>query len=139
MVRLYAKFTKLGVFLLILFVLFSLVASVAIYWLYKKENQEGTNQPVQTTIPETTPVTVNIPLSDAKNRVTKKHFGQYITPQNSLVQPEKFTGYHTGADFEIKPEELNAKVIVYAICDGPIKIKQFVSGYGGVVVQACTY
>jgi hypothetical protein len=33
-------------------------------------------------------------------RVTKKPFGLYVDPDNSPVQPEMFTGYHTGADAE---------------------------------------
>lgn len=77
------------------------------------------------------------PLDRAGERVTKKYFGIYITPQNSPVQPERFTGYHTGADFEIFPEELNAIVPVRAICSGQLKLKEYASGYGGVAVQAC--
>src|SRR5579863_6635904 len=40
------------------------------------------------------------PISGGLSRVTKKPFGIYVTPQNSPVQPEKFTGFHTGIDFE---------------------------------------
>lgn len=125
-----------------LFVLVSLASSVTVYLLYQKESQKNVSKSPQQSTPQTstpqpTPVQINIPLPDAKSRVTKKHFGQYITPATSPVQPEKFTGFHTGTDFEIKPEELNAKVTVYAICDGPVEVNQFVSGYGGVVVQSC--
>lgn len=77
------------------------------------------------------------PLDKTLERVTKKPFGIYVTPQNSPVQPEKFTGYHTGVDFEIFPEEENINVEVKAICTGPIIFRNFVSGYGGVAVQAC--
>jgi len=77
------------------------------------------------------------PLDKAEERVNKKKFGVYITPQNSPVQPEKFKGFHTGVDFEVFPEELNTEVPVYAICSGKIKLKQYVSGYGGTAVQAC--
>lgn len=77
------------------------------------------------------------PLDRAGERVTKKPFGIYITPANSPVQPEKFTGYHTGTDFEIFPEELNAAVPVRAICDGTLKLKETASGYGGVAVENC--
>ena len=78
------------------------------------------------------------PLKWAGERVTKKPFGIFITPQTSPVQPEKFRGYHTGADFEIFPEELNADVSVHAVCDGKMKIKEYASGYGGVMVEDCT-
>lgn len=77
------------------------------------------------------------PLERAGERVTKKKFGMYITPQNSPVQPERFQGYHTGVDFEIFPEELNAEVQVHAVCSGELKLKKYASGYGGVAVQAC--
>jgi len=77
------------------------------------------------------------PLDRAGERVTKKTFGLYVTPQNSPVQPEKFTGYHTGADFEIFPNELNLAVSVRAICGGKLILKKYATGYGGVVVEAC--
>lgn len=78
------------------------------------------------------------PLDRAKERVTKKYFGIFITPAASPVQPEKFRGYHAGTDFEIFPEELNAKVDVQAICDGKLILKKSASGYGGIAVQSCT-
>lgn len=77
------------------------------------------------------------PLTPAADRVTKKTFGMYITPLNSPVQPEKFTGYHTGTDFEIFPDESDRPVTVNAICTGKLLIKEYASGYGGVAVQAC--
>jgi hypothetical protein len=52
------------------------------------------------------------PMMRAGERVAKKPFGIFITPQSSPVQPEHFRGYHTGADFEIFPEELNVDVAV---------------------------
>ena len=77
------------------------------------------------------------PLSEISKREIKKTFGIYITPENSPIQPERFKGYHTGVDFEIFPQELNKDVPVYAICSGELKLKQFSSGYGGLVVQMC--
>jgi len=77
------------------------------------------------------------PLSEISKRETKKTFGIYITPENSPIQPERFKGYHTGVDFEILPQELDKDVPVYAICSGELKLKQFSSGYGGLVVQMC--
>jgi murein DD-endopeptidase MepM/ murein hydrolase activator NlpD len=77
------------------------------------------------------------PLSRANERVTKKPFGIYITSQTSPVQPERFQGYHTGTDFEIFPEELNADVPVWAVCSGKLALKEYASGYGGVAVESC--
>lgn len=78
------------------------------------------------------------PFKDASSRITKKPFGIYITQQNSPVQPEQFSGFHTGVDFEIlNDRELKEEVTVSAICGGKIVIKQITAGYGGVAVQEC--
>ena len=77
------------------------------------------------------------PLDRASERVTKKPFGIYITPKTSPVQPERFTGFHTGADFETFPEEANVDVTVHAVCAGKLLLKEYASGYGGVAVEAC--
>ncbi|MFZ2187953.1 MAG: M23 family metallopeptidase [Candidatus Moraniibacteriota bacterium] len=91
---------------------------------------------------DTTPVQKNSAWLDsldrAKERVAKKPFGIYIDPKNSPVQPERFSGYHTGTDFEIFPEEVDAQIAVRAICDGKLILKKTASGYGGVAVELCT-
>ncbi|MFH0852450.1 MAG: M23 family metallopeptidase [bacterium] len=92
----------------------------------------GAGAPATSTVP-----VFNTPITDWQSRVTKKPFGIYITLQNSPVQPERFNGYHTGVDFETFPDEQNTDVLIYAICDGPLKVKEATSGYGGVAVQAC--
>ncbi len=78
------------------------------------------------------------PVDRASERVTKKPFGIYITPKTSPVQPEKFTGFHTGVDFETFPQETNSSIPFYAICPGKILTKRTATGYGGVLVQSCT-
>ncbi len=79
----------------------------------------------------------DIPLANAKSRITKKTFGLFISPQNSPVSPEKFTGYHTGTDFEIFSVEESKDIGVYALCDGKLVLKKYATGYGGVAVQEC--
>lgn len=79
------------------------------------------------------------PLPRASERITKKPFGIHITRQNSPVQPERFSGYHTGADFEVLPGEQSKPLIVRAICTGPLLVKRWASGYGGVLVQRSQY
>lgn len=71
------------------------------------------------------------------DRVTKKPFGIYVEPGHSPVSPERFRGFHTGTDFETLPDEVT--VSVRAACTGPVAYEQWVSGYGGVVVQRCTF
>ena len=58
-----------------------------------------------------------------------------MTPDNSPVQPERFSGYHTAVDFEVFDDE--KEVEVRAFCGGPIREKRTADGYGGVIVQAC--
>lgn len=77
------------------------------------------------------------PVSLALERITKKPFGLKVSPQNSPVSPEKFSGYHTGVDFETFPSEANTDVSVWAVCSGKLLLKKSASGYGGVAVQAC--
>lgn len=80
---------------------------------------------------------IAMPITNALPRVTKKPFGIYVTPQNSPVSPERFTGFHTGADFETTPAEQNLDVPIFAICDGKLLLKKWASGYGGVAVESC--
>jgi len=78
-----------------------------------------------------------LPLDQALSRVTKKPFGIYITPKNSPISPEKFSGYHTGVDFEIFPNEENKDITVSAVCVGKLLLKKYAAGYGGVAVELC--
>jgi hypothetical protein len=98
----------------------------------------ATRPPTSTTSPTPPEKDFTAPLDHASKRVTKKKFGQYITPQNSPVQPERFQGYHVGADFETFPAEKNTPVAVHAVCSGKLLLKEYASGYGGVIVQSCT-
>ena len=71
------------------------------------------------------------PVAEFKKRITKKPFGIFITPQDSPVQPEKFTGYHNGVDIEY--QDSITEVPIYAIADGTVVYASTASGYGGVV------
>lgn len=77
------------------------------------------------------------PINNFQERVTKKPFGIYITPENSPIAPEKFSGFHTGVDFETFADEQNIDIPIFAICQGPLALKKYASGYGGVAVQQC--
>ncbi len=81
---------------------------------------------------------VLMPLNRALERITKKPFALFVTPQNSPVSPEIFTGYHTGVDFEAFANEAETDVVVKAICDGKLLQKRTATGYGGFAVQSCT-
>ncbi len=90
-------------------------------------------------MPTSTAATWSIPLAHSSERVTKKTFGQLINKATSPVQPERFSGYHTGVDFEILTKsESNQPVLVYAVCNGPLRYKNAVLGYGGVAIQECS-
>lgn len=79
------------------------------------------------------------PMDRVSERVTKKPFGIFISPQNSPVSPERFSGFHTAVDLEVFADELEAeiKIPVKAICAGKILAKRSANGYGGVAVQEC--
>ena len=77
------------------------------------------------------------PINNATERITKKPFGIFVSPNNSPVSPERFTGYHTGVDFETFTSEQNSDVVVYAICDGSLIEAKMATGYGGVAIQKC--
>ena len=73
---------------------------------------------------------LDFPIAEFKQRITKKPFGIYITRENSPIQPERFTGYHTGDDVEY--QDVTADVPVYAVLDGRVVLSETASGYGGV-------
>jgi hypothetical protein len=77
------------------------------------------------------------PIANALARITKKPFGIHVSPGHSPVSPERFTGYHTGVDFEAFASETDAIVPVYAICTGTLAIKETARGYGGMAVERC--
>lgn len=76
-------------------------------------------------------------ISNALARVTKKPFGIKVSPSDSPVSPERFAGFHTGADFEAFEGEEDADVEIFSICDGPMVLKRTATGYGGVTIQRC--
>ena len=79
--------------------------------------------------------TIIYPTSEFKQRITKKPFGVYVSPTNSPIQPERFSGYHTGVDVEFKDTQI--KVPVFSVCDGELVLSQWISGYGGTAVIRC--
>ena len=85
------------------------------------------------------PAAFRAPLDQPQARATKKPFGIEVSSENSPVQPERFSGYHTGTDFEVFSEERGSEVKIYAICGGKLRQKQTAAGYGGVVVQDCLH
>lgn len=102
-----------------------------------KNDVPGPN-PILTQVETNLKTESEVPLNNPTERITKKPFGIHIIPATSPVQPERFSGYHTGTDFEILPGEENIDVEVRAICDGKIIYKNSVNGYGGVIIQSCS-
>ncbi|MBI4032246.1 M23 family metallopeptidase [Candidatus Berkelbacteria bacterium] len=72
------------------------------------------------------------PTAEFESRITKKRFGTYVTPENSPVSPERFTGFHTGVDVEYG--DVGDEVPVRAIANGTVTLAKIAQGYGGVVV-----
>lgn len=132
----------------IVFKIFFLILVITVIFLlamrYKQANDptvsNNQNPSQNIDIPSQNPQIISSfqsPLDRAKERITKKPFGIYITPATSPIQPERFQGYHTGTDFEIFPEELNIDVPVKAVCSGKLILKKSATGYGGVAVESC--
>ena len=108
------------------------------YWPSQNRPRETTSPPSASEPTATlTGPEISDPISHPKDRVTKKPLGIYVTPKNSPVQPERFTGYHVGVDFETTEAEQNVDVPVYVLCDGLLVQKRTATGYGGVLVQRC--
>ena len=116
---------------------FIFVVGVVVYFLINKEDinkkPENKNENV---LVETTEVLEKIyPIAEFKERITKKSFGDYISPKNSPIQPERFAGFHTGVDIEYGDGEGDVEVV--AACDGEIVLRRWVSGYGGTIGLKC--
>ena len=74
------------------------------------------------------------PIDDFFSGVAKKPFGVFVNPENSPVFPERFTGYHTGADVEM-PDGASATsaMQVFAVADGTVVKSGSAKGYGGII------
>src|ERR1035437_4133992 len=108
------------------------VLSILGFFIFHKPQSTSVSivNPAPTIFITPTPVSLYVfPIDNFVQRITKKPFGIYITPQNSPIQPEKFTGYHTGADVEYG--DIAGEVKVYAIANGKVIYSGWVSGYGG--------
>lgn len=75
--------------------------------------------------------TFTAPIDGFRERITKKPFGILITPETSPVQPERFRGYHTGADVEYG--DVKGEVLVRAVADGEVVVANVTQGYGGLL------
>lgn len=106
----------------------------------QNNNQQSSTPPPATPTPAPNPIPeteLASPINRPDERVTKKPFGIFITRANSPVQPEKFSGYHTGTDFEAFESEASSDIDFFAICEGELLQKRTASGYGGFIVQSC--
>ena len=127
---------KLYIALIVLILTVAAVAALFYFKILPRNSAINSITPTASQTPVSSPSQSAIqnayadPVADFRARVTKKPFGIYITPQNSPVQPERFTGYHTGTDAEYT--DVTSDVPVYAVADGTVVLSEYVSGYGGV-------
>lgn len=128
------------IILVIFIVLFAIVLTI---YLGKDKEESQTEIPDSNTSQNSFENTASEgffpPISRWSERITKKPFGIYISPANSPVQPERFSGYHTGVDFEIFSDEEDKEIEVKAVCGGKLLEKRYVSGYGGTLIQQCKF
>lgn len=71
------------------------------------------------------------PVENFREGVLYKDYGLYVSPSNSPVEGERFTGYHTGLDIE-SMEDIDTSVL--AVEDGVVEFRDVVDGYGGVLI-----
>jgi len=107
---------------------------------YRKLTSNPVPTPISTNsttlVSQTKISALDFPIDRFKERITKKPFGIYVSPTNSPVSPEIFTGYHTGLDVEY--QDIITDVPVYAINNGEITLSETASGYGGVFILNTT-
>lgn len=118
----------------ILIPVFLVLAAVsAVFYLSARPAGQATILPAlsETTTPRPS-VSLVEPVAHFVQRASKKPFGIYITPDTSPIQGDYHTGYHTGVDSEFT--DTNQDVPVFAIADGTIVVRNWVKGYGGVIV-----
>lgn len=116
-------------------IIFGIIAgAIYLYFRYFKAVPPNPPQSPQNTasVMPTSSKSLAEPITQFKERITKKPFGIYITPQTSPVQPERFSGYHTGVDVEY--QDVADDVPVFAISSGTIVLSKNASGYGGVLM-----
>lgn len=105
-------------------------------WWSQRESPVGReNEPLQEKTPEITVVVekeVMAPIDEFKERITKKKFGDYISPKNSPISPERFEGFHTGVDVEYGDSD--QEIEVRSIAVGKVVGSRKAQGYGGVVI-----
>jgi murein DD-endopeptidase MepM/ murein hydrolase activator NlpD len=129
--------------MIFILIIFSTIVVTTLFFFYKSSitiDQHRSNHPTKTvnSSSKTQPPSdanrnsLTEPVEKFKQRVTKKPFGLYVSPTNSPISPEKFTGFHTGADSEY--QDITGNVPVYAIADCVVVLSKTASGYGGVFV-----
>lgn len=127
--------------------LFSFILLVLIFYFSNKEiskiednsqtlsqtttyNFDSPKQTTNTSITEEKTLKYSYPIQDFFSRITKKTFSQFVDPENSPVENEKFTGFHTGVDIEYTDRQ-NEEIPVYSISDGKVLSATTIDGYGG--------
>jgi murein DD-endopeptidase MepM/ murein hydrolase activator NlpD len=133
---------KIIIFILIFLTI--ILIGAGILFCYQKGSQSSEINNLPTIQPDVSPTAIkkekeisklSFPIAEFEERITKKTFGIYITPQNSPVRPERFSGYHTGVDVEY--ENTAEEVPIYAIYECEVILKRWVSGYGGTMILKC--
>jgi murein DD-endopeptidase MepM/ murein hydrolase activator NlpD len=134
----------------IIYVIGVILVGILLYTVFSNDESESVQTPAitqhmtstQPLAEESTPndepkLVIDYPIDSPNTRVTKKSYGTYVTPKNSPVSPEIFTGYHTGLDFETFTNEKDSDVVIKTICDGKLLRKTTATGYGGYAIQSC--
>jgi murein DD-endopeptidase MepM/ murein hydrolase activator NlpD len=132
LITIYLNIFKLKVVFMKRFIFISIVITyISTFSMFTKTGQENNNNHIRVH-QIISNQELAYPIDEFKKRITKKTFGLLVSPKNSPVSPERFTGYHTGVDVEY--QDMKSDVPVYAVADGTVVYSGIVSGYGGVFV-----
>lgn len=117
-------------------IVMAIIAAAYLFWpqpsIAPQTSEPSASRPPAAAANPTSPTaTMAEPVAEFKSRITKKPFGIFVEPNNSPVQPERFTGYHTGVDVEYG--DVKDETPVHAITAGQVIYAGTAHGYGGVV------
>jgi murein DD-endopeptidase MepM/ murein hydrolase activator NlpD len=96
--------------------------------------------PIEQPAPAVAPVSnYYYPMTSFDSRIKYRWFGKYVDGRDKVPDcGATFVGYHNAVDLEVTPAEKSIDVPVYAISDGTVRMVQYVSGYGGLLVLGAT-
>lgn len=115
---------------LLIIVLLTILVVVSSYYVSNKSTVNPSGKSESTKNPSNT----YYPISNYEKRLTFRRFGQTVTTNDMPTCGFPFQGIHNGDDLEAYEYEAKTIVPVYAVSQGKVVFKNYVDGYGGLLV-----